>query len=201
MSFAAIGAAEVQTGVGNGTKVARELIADAMTVIPSVPRGEWGWVEERLRYGNASLSEAVIFGGAALRDRRLLNRGLSMLAHLVVLESRDGHLSVTGPAGRSVADATPQFDQQPIEVAAIADAAARAFELTGGPAWRRVVGLAWSWFLGDNDARTPMVDLATGAGYDGLRPDGRNENCGAESTLAALSTWQHAARLGIMSSW
>ena len=59
---------------------------------------------------------------------------------LVAIESRDGHLSVTGPGGRDAGDTAPQFDQQPIEVAAIADAAARAFELTRDPKWMRVVG-------------------------------------------------------------
>ena len=200
MAFAAIGAGELLLS-GEKSDAVRRLAEDAMRLAPSLPRGEWGWVEERLRYANASLSEAVIISGAALADRRLLNRGLSMLAHLVLLESHDGHLSVTGPAGRTVADEGPQFDQQPIEVGAIADAAARAFDLTGQGRWKRVVELAWAWFLGDNDARVPMVDLQTGAGYDGLEPAGRNENCGAESTLAALSTWQHAARLGIMKTW
>jgi len=35
----------------------------------------------------------------------------------------------------------------------------------------------------------------TGAGYDGLHSDRRNLNQGAESTLAMLSTAQHAHRL------
>ena len=39
-----------------------------------------------------------------------------------------------------------------------------------------------------------MIDLETGAGFDGLEPDGRNLNRGAESTLAALATWQLARR-------
>jgi hypothetical protein len=90
-----------------------------------------------------------------------------------------------------------QFDQKPIEVAAIADAAARAFELTGDAHWRQVVGQARDWFLGDNDSGAMMVDLATGAGFDGLERDGRNENRGAESTLAALSTFQHARAVGL----
>ncbi|WP_241797179.1 hypothetical protein [Microbacterium sp. C5A9] len=37
-----------------------------------------------------------------------------------------------------------------------------------------------------------MFDEATGAGFDGLVPGGRNENCGAESTIAALRTNQNA---------
>ena len=37
-----------------------------------------------------------------------------------------------------------------------------------------------------------MFDPATGGGYDGLQADGLNLNQGAESTLAMLSTAQHA---------
>ena len=54
---------------------------------------------------------------------------------------------------------------------------------------------AWAWFEGDNDSTIAMFDAATGAGFDGLENDGRNENRGAESTLAALSTYQQARRL------
>ena len=54
------------------------------------------------------------------------------------------------------------------------------------------VRLAWNWFLGHNDASTPMFDATTGGGYDGLEATGPNRNQGAESTLAMLSTAQHA---------
>jgi hypothetical protein len=40
-----------------------------------------------------------------------------------------------------------------------------------------------------------MWDPHTGGGYDGLHPDGVNSNQGAESTLAVISTLQHARRL------
>jgi hypothetical protein len=40
-----------------------------------------------------------------------------------------------------------------------------------------------------------MLDEETGGGADGLNPQGRSENQGAESTLALLSTLQHGRRL------
>ena len=40
-----------------------------------------------------------------------------------------------------------------------------------------------------------MHDPQTGGGYDGLTPDGPNPNQGAESTLAMVSTMQHARAL------
>jgi len=40
-----------------------------------------------------------------------------------------------------------------------------------------------------------MWDPGTGGGFDGLTPQGPNLNQGTESTLALLSTLQHARRL------
>jgi hypothetical protein len=40
-----------------------------------------------------------------------------------------------------------------------------------------------------------MFDPRTGGGFDGLERFGANQNQGAESTLAMLSTAQHAQRL------
>ena len=57
------------------------------------------------------------------------------------------------------------------------------------------VDLAWRWFLGENDTMTVMFDPVTGGGYDGLERAGRNDNQGAESTLAMLSTAQQARRV------
>lgn len=48
-------------------------------------------------------------------------------------------------------------------------------------------------------ARLPdATDSHTGAGYDGDHADGANTNQGAESTLAAISTLQHAQRLSVV---
>ncbi|HVL60377.1 MAG TPA: hypothetical protein VM430_03075, partial [Microbacterium sp.] len=116
-------------------------------------------------------------------------------AQAVATTSRHDGSSVMSNARAQTA---AQFDQQPIEVAAIADACARAFDITDDPSWRDVVATTWAWFTGDNDASTAMFDPGSGAGFDGLERDGRNENRGAESTLAALSTYQQARRLGVL---
>ena len=109
-----------------------------------------------------------------------------------------GISQVTPVGGRGRFDETPAFDQQPIEVATLADACARAFAMTADNRWRSGVRMAWAWFLGDNDTSIPMLDPQTGSGFDGLHREGRNLNQGAESTLAALSTAQQARRLGLL---
>ncbi len=47
-------------------------------------------------------------------------------------------------------------------------------------------------FGGDNDVGTIMWDPDDRGGFDGLERDGSNRNQGTESTLALLSTLQHA---------
>jgi hypothetical protein len=42
-----------------------------------------------------------------------------------------------------------------------------------------------------------MWDPNTGAGFDGLHETGRNDNRGAESTLAAISTRQYVPTLAV----
>jgi hypothetical protein len=103
----------------------------------------------------------------------------------------DGHLSPVPVDGAGRADLAPAFDQQPIEVAALADACVRAESVTGDAGWRRGVDLTIAWFDGRNDLDAVMSDPITGGGFDGLTPDGPNLNQGAESTLALITTMQH----------
>lgn len=198
MAFAALGAAELLLERPEEV-AAQQLVRDAVSAI-GVGGADpaWPWPEARLTYGNGSIVEALLLAGHALPDRSAIKRGLELLDFLLRKESREGHLSVTPVGGRGPEDDQPGFDQQPIEVAALAGACARAYGLTGDLRWLDGVRMAWAWFLGDNDSGTPMVDPVTGAGFDGLLRDGRNLNQGAESTLAALSTAQHAQHLGVL---
>jgi hypothetical protein len=196
MAFAALGAGELLLHRPD-ERSARALLRDAATAVaPGSDGAAWPWPEPRLRYANGAVVEALLLAGAALPDPAALATGLRLLGWLLRTETHGGHLSPTPVGGRGPDDAPPGYDQQPIEAAALADACARAYAVGGDPRWLAGVRLAWAWFEGDNDGGTPMFDPRTGGGYDGLRPHGRNLNQGAESTLAVLSTAQHARRLG-----
>ncbi|QKJ18865.1 glycosyltransferase [Microbacterium hominis] len=195
LAFAALGAAQV-VRVRADDHIARTLLREFVAAVPVPADPTWFWPERRLAYGNASIAEALIAAGHALGDADATQRGVSMLRFLLSVEMSDGMFSVTGTGGRGPGESGPSFDQQPIELAALADACATAYALTDDPAWLPPIGLAWRWFTGLNDSDTVMFDDRTGAGFDGLERAGRNENRGAESTLAALSTYQQAARHG-----
>ncbi|GAA3872864.1 glycosyl transferase [Saccharothrix violaceirubra] len=195
MAFAALGAAEVLAG-DPGHRLAAELLGDVSSYVggPGDVPG-WPWPERRLFYANAVLPEALIAAGHLLGDPGIRDDGLRLLGWLLTVESAGDHLSPTPTGGRHPGAPRPAFDQQPIEVAALADACARAHEVTDEPRWLTGVHRAVAWFGGDNDLGVPMRDAETGGGYDGLTRDGPNLNQGAESTLALISTLQHGRAL------
>jgi hypothetical protein len=199
MAFAGLGAAEVLRSQPDNIAAAA-LLADAAAAVGAPGETpEWRWPQQRLTYANAALAEVVIAAGHLRGDDRLLVGGLGMLTWLRDLQLNDGRLSVVPVPGWQRGARRARHDQQPIEVAALADACATAGSVTGEPCWEGGVRQATEWFLGDNDAGVPMWDPATGGGYDGLTPRGPNLNQGAESTLALISTLQHARRLSLRS--
>jgi hypothetical protein len=195
MAFAGLGAAEVLRG-DPGDAAAAALLTDAAAAIgtPDVDP-DWPWPQQQLTYANAALAEVVIAAGHLTGAGTMLGTGLRMLTWLRDIQLSNGRLSVVPAAGWRHRAPRTRYDQQPIEVAALADACATAAAVTGEHCWRVGVRQAAMWFLGDNDAGTPMWDQDTGGGYDGLTPHGPNLNQGAESTLALIATLQQARRL------
>ncbi|MEV6925020.1 glycosyltransferase [Dactylosporangium sp. NPDC051485] len=195
MAYAALGAAEILS-VRPGHSGARWLLNDAAVTlrVAGADRG-WPWPEPRLTYANALIPDAMIAAGQHLERPAVLTDGLRLLHWLLEEETHDGHLSCTPVGGRQPGDKPPAFDQQPIEAATIADACVRALDVTGDERWQAGLASAVGWFMGDNDAGISLRDPDTGGGYDGLTAGGYNANQGAESTLALLSTLQHARRL------
>ncbi len=190
-----LGAAELVRAMP-GHRLALHLLADAADQM-ALPRDDaaWPWPEARLAYANAVLPDARIAAGIALDRPDLVRHGLDLLGWLLEHERTDGHLSMTPAAGATLGDPRPAFDQQPIEVAALADACARAATVDDDPRWTEAIATAAAWFAGDNDGQHLMWEPATGGGFDGLMSTGVNLNQGTESTLALLATLQRARAL------
>ena len=202
MAYAALGAVQLAAAVPDNL-AARRLLHDARTVLartePGVGRA---WPFGRLTYANAVLPEAMIAIGRTLHDDALRDRGLSLLWWLAEHQTLAGHLSVVPAGGRDQDDVArgrrPGFDQQPIEVAALAEAAAEAFEATADRRWAVLLARCEAWFEGDNDGRLRMRAPVGGGAYDGLEDGSVNQNQGAESTLASLATAQLARRRALV---
>ena len=197
MAFAALGAAEIlDSRPGHHAALALLYRAHVAIGTPAADAG-WPWATPGLSYDSAAIAEAVIVSGHYLGDDRLLRKGLRMLEWLLAAETRDGHLSVISRQGRSPGQAghLPASDQRPVEVAALADACMRAAVVTADDTWLAGVRMCVAWFLGDNDAKVPLLDERTGGCSDGLTSVGRSRNQGAESTLALIAVLQHGRRI------
>lgn len=148
----------------------------------------WPWPEERLRYANALIIEAILLATQITADDDQRERGLHMLRWLVEIETMPGHPSPSPHHGRGPHDVAAGFDQQPIEIAHLTNAAVIALRCTGDIDWADDALRCAAWFGGHNDLGVAMVDPVTGRAFDGLRANGPNLNQGAESTIALIST-------------
>ncbi len=63
-----------------------------------------------------------------------------------------------------------------------------AYACTQREEWVQLALTCYNWFLGKNDQQMKLYDHANGGCRDGLMSNGVNENQGAESTLAYLTS-------------
>lgn len=164
---------------------ANELLFSAAQSLPKPPRdSSWKWHEPHLTYASAVLPDALL--ALSCCDPSRTEEGMMLLQWLATMTIQNGRFSAVPTNGLREGDKRPGFDQQPIEAQAFASAAWRAWLLTNDTYWLELVVLSASWFVGHNDSLIALVDWETHGCFDGLQPSGRNENQGAESTLAML---------------
>jgi len=152
---------------------------------------DWRWHEPMLTYDNARLPEALMACGRITNDDRMVDAGIDVLEWL-----RDVQLDPSGewftPVGNQgwfpKSGSKAQYDQQPLEAAAMIGASLEAYACTQHEEWIQLASTCFNWYLGKNDQQTQLYDDATGGCRDGLTEDGVNENQGAESTLSYLSS-------------
>jgi glycosyltransferase involved in cell wall biosynthesis len=168
----------------------RDALAERLLNIYRVTRTtNWKWFEEGLAYCNARLPQALLLAGSRTSNQELLDAGLESLGWLAGQQrcSMNGHFVPIGSQGfYRKAGEKARFDQQPVEAGATVSACLEAYRATADDHWRTQAWSAFNWFLGDNDLKTSLYDIATGGCRDGLHPDRANENQGAESTLSFL---------------
>lgn len=150
---------------------------------------EWFWCEDYLTYDNARLSKALIVAGTATNKGDKLQLGLNSLRWLLKVQTNPitGNLSVVGNEGwYHKGGEKAQFDQQPLEVAALLSACHEAYKATRDKEWLEAMKRCFNWFLGANDLNAPLYDFSTHGCCDGLTASGVSQNQGAESTLSWL---------------
>lgn len=149
---------------------------------------DWPWCEDILTYANGKLPHALILSGQWMPNEPMMRQGLDILEWLIGIQLDErGRLNLVGNRGWMIKSGNrAQFDQQPIDAMALAEACAEAYRCTKDDKWLRRAHLCLEWFLGNNVTETVLYDSATGGCRDGLHANGSNLNEGAESTIAWL---------------
>ncbi|MEJ2567840.1 MAG: hypothetical protein P8Z50_03040 [candidate division WOR-3 bacterium] len=151
---------------------------------------DWLWCEDIVTYENGRLPQALIALGANTDSEEMKMWGLKALNWLLELQtdSEKGHLSLVGNSGwLKRGGKKANFDQQPVESAALIDACYEAYKTTGEREFLERIKWCYNWFLGDNDINETLYNFKTGGCRDGIHSSRLNLNEGSESLLSWLS--------------
>jgi hypothetical protein len=168
--------------------VRRQLADRLLALMSATESSDWVWFEDVLAYDNARLSQALIQTGVTTETPAYVAAGLRSLRWLMAIQTASsGYFRPVGTQSFGRLREKPQaFDQQPVEASAAISACLAAWQVNRGSEWATGAMRAFSWFLGENDLQTTLIDPDTGSCSDGLHPDRPNENKGAESVLSYL---------------
>jgi hypothetical protein len=150
---------------------------------------DWHWFEPAITYSNGIIPWALLKSWTVTGNdqaRTIARQSLDFLIQKITTPA--GHLRPVGNKGWCTRTKLAQWDQQPVEIMALALAADEAAKALPVPdQYYDLIRKAYAWFHGANDLHT-VACTAEGGGYDGLRRVGLNRNQGAESTLSYLLT-------------
>jgi hypothetical protein len=150
---------------------------------------EWCWCENEVTYDNGRICKALLLAERLVHWGETNCHGRHALEWLMQVQTNPetGHLSLIGNAGWFKRGGKPaQFDQQPIDAAALLSACHDAYRYTQDETWKREMKKCFNWFLGANDLNTPLYNFKTHGCHDGLHSYGVSQHQGAESTLSWL---------------
>lgn len=149
--------------------------------------GDWHWFEPYMIYDNARLTQALFEAYLVSGEQEHLRVAVESMDFLLATQIIDGVFVPIGNDGwYKRGEKRAIYDQQPLEPAAMVEAAVDAFYASSNRAYLQVANLAFEWFLGRNTGKTVMYNSETGGCFDGLSADSVNMNQGAESSICYL---------------
>lgn len=147
----------------------------------------WRWFEDLLAYSNGVLPMSLFLAYRATGRKAYLAVAVESLSFLTDVLFADGGMRLVGNRGWFCRGGERAlFDEQPEDAGLMVLAYVAAAQATGKDEYFRLAEEAFAWFLGRNAHGCSLYEPRTGGCYDGLTPEGVNENQGAESLLAYL---------------
>lgn len=148
----------------------------------------WRWFEDIICYDNGIIPMALFQTYSILRDEKYLKIAKESLDFLEKIVTQNGRLSIVGSRGwYKRGGRRAQYDQQPIDAAAMVLAYQSAYRVTREKEYLAKMRWAFGWFLSDNDMGMSLYDHDAKGCADGLLPEGISLNQGGESTVSYLT--------------
>ncbi len=167
----------------NAEKLADKLVQ----VYRGEAKDDWLWFEDCLTYDNPRLPQALFEAYMLTENQKHLDTAEESLGFLIKTQMlNDVFVPIGNDGWFRRGDKRAIYDQQPLEAAAMVEAAVDAFYATNNKDYLKVADSAFEWFLGKNSLKATMYCAETGGCFDGLSPRGVNMNQGAESSVSYL---------------
>lgn len=152
-----------------------------------VSDNKWYWFEDIICYDNGIMPMALFQTYSILREEKYLKVAREALDFLEKTTTNNGRLSLVGSWGwHKRGGERAQYDQQPIDAAAMVLSYQSAYRVTREKEYLKKMRWAFGWFLGENDMGMSLYDHETKGCADGLLPEGVSLNQGGESTVSFL---------------
>lgn len=146
---------------------------------------DWRWFEPYLTYLNARLPQALFSAYVSAKKESYLEVAESALKFLIEAQMVEGCFVPIGSDGWFFKRGQRAlYDQQPIEASCTVEAALAAWRITGKELYRDAAQTAFEWYHGGNLKGVVLYNRETGTCYDGITPEGLNQNQGAEAALS-----------------
>jgi hypothetical protein len=150
-------------------------------------KDDWQWFEPYLIYDNARLPQALFLAYSLVKKQEFLDVAEQAMSFLLRTQMLDGVFVPIGNDGWYKRGGNrAMYDQQPLEAAAMVDAAVEGYNATGKRGYLDVANQVFGWFIGKNSRGVVMYNADTGGCYDGLGTDCVNYNQGGESSISYL---------------
>nr|WP_321230226.1 glycosyltransferase [uncultured Psychroserpens sp.] len=147
----------------------------------------WNWFENYLTYANSVLPEAMLYSYLITGNDSYKRVAIESFDFLLSKMFINDHFKVISNKGWYKRDTTPnEYGEQSIDVSYTIQTLNLFYKTFGDPMYKKMMQVAFDWFLGKNHLNQFMYDHTTGGCYDGLEKRNVNLNQGAESSICYL---------------
>lgn len=147
--------------------------------------GEWHWFENSVTYGNAALPWSLLKAYSILKKDVLMDTAKESTAFLSKISLDGAYFKPIGCKGWYYKGGKPaEFDEQPLEACEMLLLYLEFYKITKQRKYLDNAFKCFRWYIGLNSKSLSLIDMETGACYDGLSEKGLNYNQGSESIIS-----------------